>query len=59
VCQSAENKQLLHFFISGKPLKTDVTNIVSSELNRIANDPELQHLIKTRRIAEKILACSQ
>jgi hypothetical protein len=27
-------------------IKTDVTNIVNSELNRIANDPELQHLIK-------------
>jgi hypothetical protein len=26
--------------------KTVVTNIVNSELNRIANDPELQHLIK-------------
>jgi hypothetical protein len=27
-------------------IKTDVTNIVNSELNRIANDPKLSHLIK-------------
>jgi hypothetical protein len=27
-------------------IKTDITNIVNSEMNRIANDPEVSHLIK-------------
>jgi hypothetical protein len=30
-------------------IKTDVTNIVNSELNRIANDPELSHLIEKQQ----------
>ena len=30
-------------------IKSDVTNIVNSELDRIANDPELQHLIEKQQ----------
>jgi hypothetical protein len=29
-------------------IKSDVTNIVNSELDRIANDPDLSHLIEKR-----------